>query len=327
MEGNICAAAVNPYMYFNVFSCLVNPFCFQDMKAAIAVKVAGLPSAASCELPSSLAMHLSIARSRSTIAARGRRWIGLFATLLLVAASCSVDADSATGASTTPADTQSSPDTSSGAASDSAASDSGAADSEASDSGDSDSAASDGGSTAGGNASTASPGSDGVGDDYYPTYGNGGYDVASYDLAIDWDDDNRTIDSVATIALTPTQNLSRFNLDLIGFEVTSIEVNGIAATFERDGRELIITPANPLDLDILVEVAIAYNGRPTLLESIGAPFSTGWNDFGDTVVVAGEPEGSAGWYPVNGHPIDKACLLYTSPSPRDATLSRMPSSA
>ena len=26
-------------------------------------------------------------------------------------------------------------------------------------------------------------------------------------------------------------------------------------------------------------------------------------------------------------PVDEACLLYTSPSPRDATLSRMPSSA
>ena len=34
---------------------------------------------------------------------------------------------------------------------------------------------------------------------------------------------------------------------------------------------------------------------------------------GDRVVVSGE--------------IIKACLLYTSPSPRDATLSRMPSSA
>ena len=28
-----------------------------------------------------------------------------------------------------------------------------------------------------------------------------------------------------------------------------------------------------------------------------------------------------------GPPVIKACLLYTSPSPRDATLSRMPSSA
>ena len=31
--------------------------------------------------------------------------------------------------------------------------------------------------------------------------------------------------------------------------------------------------------------------------------------------------------PVNGHMRYNTCLLYTSPSPRDATLSRMPSSA
>ena len=30
---------------------------------------------------------------------------------------------------------------------------------------------------------------------------------------------------------------------------------------------------------------------------------------------------------VGTYPIDNGCLLYTSPSPRDATLSRMPSSA
>ena len=32
-------------------------------------------------------------------------------------------------------------------------------------------------------------------------------------------------------------------------------------------------------------------------------------------------------YHNNGLPIDKGCLLYTSPSPRDERLSRMPSSA
>ena len=33
------------------------------------------------------------------------------------------------------------------------------------------------------------------------------------------------------------------------------------------------------------------------------------------------------WYGVPAFPVDTHCLLYTSPSPRDATLSRMPSSA
>ena len=39
---------------------------------------------------------------------------------------------------------------------------------------------------------------------------------------------------------------------------------------------------------------------------------------GGVIREAGEVKGKAG---------KKACLLYTSPSPRDATLSRMPSSA
>ena len=31
------------------------------------------------------------------------------------------------------------------------------------------------------------PGADGVGDPYFPTYGNGGYDVANYDLKVRYD--------------------------------------------------------------------------------------------------------------------------------------------
>ena len=149
-------------------------------------------------------------------------------------------------------------------------------------------------------------GSDGVGDRYYPDFGNGGYDVLTYDLVFDWDDNSREIDSVAFITLTATQALAQFNLDLIGFEVTSVLVNDQAADFERDGRELIIRPASALAIDEVAIVEVNYQGRPTLLDSIGAPFSTGWMDLGDTIVVAGEPDGAAGWYPVNEHPIDKA---------------------
>lgn len=163
-------------------------------------------------------------------------------------------------------------------------------------------------------------GTDGVGDLYYPGYGNGGYDVLDYDLVIDWDHEGRTMEATATIELVPTIRLSRFNLDLDGLEVRSVDVDGLAAGFERDGRELIISPAATLDADNTVTVVVGYHGRPRVLESLGAPFSGGWTDLGDTIIVVGEPEGAAGWYPVNEHPTDKATYRFTITADADLTV-------
>ena len=48
-------------------------------------------------------------------------------------------------------------------------------------------------------------------------------------------------------------------------------------------------------------------------------------DTGDTAATDTGTDGDTGT--VTPAPVDGSCLLYTSPSPRDATLSRMPSSA
>ena len=166
------------------------------------------------------------------------------------------------------------------------------------------------GSDADSNNASDSPsstiGADGAGDRYYPAYGNGGYDAISYNIVFDWDDQRREISAETTLSLIATQDLTQFNLDLVGFDVTSITVNSESASFHRDGRELIIEPATALTLGQAAEVVIVYAGRPSPINGIGFPFAGGWTDFGDTIVVAGEPEGAAGWYPVNAHPIDKA---------------------
>ena len=47
----------------------------------------------------------------------------------------------------------------------------------------------------------------------------------------------------------------------------------------------------------------------------------------DYVVDVSERKGSHVWNSNQGSYVLSGCLLYTSPSPRDATLSRMPSSA
>ena len=53
-------------------------------------------------------------------------------------------------------------------------------------------------------------GAAGVGDTYYPTYGNGGYDVAHYDLDLRYATSapSQPIDGTVTIAARATQALS-----------------------------------------------------------------------------------------------------------------------
>ena len=80
------------------------------------------------------------------------------------------------------------------------------------------------------------PGASGAGDPYFPLDGNGGYDVKHYDLDLRYDPDDRHPGGTATIDARATQNLSRFNLDLVGLTVRSIKVDGRSATWTRDGR-------------------------------------------------------------------------------------------
>ena len=76
------------------------------------------------------------------------------------------------------------------------------------------------------------------------------------------------------------------------------------------GCTVVHKPAesSPLTARLLVEIAEEAGLPPGVLNTV--------NGFG-------EEAGKA----LCEHPLIKACLLYTSPSPRDATLSRMPSSA
>jgi len=145
----------------------------------------------------------------------------------------------------------------------------------------------------------------GVGDDYYPQLGNSGYDVSHYDIAFEFDNETRAIDGVATLDVTPTSELASFNLDLVGFTVESVQIDGRDASFDRAGQELTIWSTDPLPADELIKVEVAYSGVPTSIGSAAFP-TNGWNDLGRVVFVAGEPEGAAGWYPVNDHPLDKA---------------------
>ena len=72
-------------------------------------------------------------------------------------------------------------------------------------------------------------GAAGLGDPYFPYYGNGGYDVAHYALRLHYEPDSDRLEGVATIRAAATQNLRQFNLDFVGLTVRSVTVNGAPA--------------------------------------------------------------------------------------------------
>ncbi|MGH8828356.1 MAG: M1 family metallopeptidase [Jiangellaceae bacterium] len=153
-------------------------------------------------------------------------------------------------------------------------------------------------------------GASGIGDEYYPVAGNGGYDVEHYLLQGTYDPATDGYDGVATITGTATLELYRFNLDLVGMTVASIEVNDKPAAWTRDGQELVVTPQRKVKDGAPLEVVVHYAGVPTEFLLPGFGIRTGFMATDDGATVAGQPDVAAGWYPVNDHPLDKAAYTF-----------------
>lgn len=153
-------------------------------------------------------------------------------------------------------------------------------------------------------AYAAGPGSAGIGDPYYPTYGNGGYDVSHYALDITYVPAGTTIKGKAAITATATQDLTSFNLDLL-LTASAVTVNGKTASFRKsDPHELVVTPASVIRKGATMTITVAYSGQPRGISYGGVP--SPWIGSGTEALALGEPEIAAWWYPSNDHPRDKA---------------------
>ncbi len=168
-------------------------------------------------------------------------------------------------------------------------------------------------------AAAFTPGASGAGDPYYPNAGNGGYDVTSYNLTLDWQPAGNQVTATAVIAARATQKLSRFDLDLRGFTISRLLVDGQLATYSREGeQELVITPPNGIASGRSFTVTIDYAGTPSVVRDPDGSIE-GWVPTDDGAFVVGEPQGSPGWYPVNDTPKDKATYRFRVTVPAGLT--------
>ncbi|MFH8488780.1 M1 family metallopeptidase [Streptomyces longisporoflavus] len=164
------------------------------------------------------------------------------------------------------------------------------------------------------------PGSDGVGDPYFPQLGNGGYDVRHYGLDVAYDPDTDRLDGRTTITARATRHLSSFNLDLQQLEVTKIEVNDRRAKFTRAGDEIRVSPRESLRKNKTFTVSVTYGGVPEPLSGpivFGSDY--GWMKTTDGVFVACEPNAASTWFPSSDHPSDKAAFDIRVKAPKGLT--------
>jgi aminopeptidase N len=156
-----------------------------------------------------------------------------------------------------------------------------------------------------------SPGSPGIGDPYYPDYGNGGYDVGHYSIDVGYQPRTGELTGTTTITATATQDLSRFDLDFL-LPVSSATVNGqpartreyvVDTPAHNYGGELVVTPAHPIRTGTAMTIVVTYAGNPARTKVNG--FSP-WFPTPSGAVIADEAEAAAWWFPSNDHPLDKA---------------------
>jgi aminopeptidase N len=161
-------------------------------------------------------------------------------------------------------------------------------------------------------------GAAGVGDDYFPRYGNAGYDVTRYTVKIRYDPARDHLTGTTTVQATATTDLASFNLDLAGLTVRKVTVDGAPARHDRTGDELVVTPAAGLPSGNGFTAEIDYEGEPVPLrnEALG---EGGFRATSDGAVALGQPESASTWFPVNDHPSDKALYDFEITVPEGLT--------
>lgn len=162
-------------------------------------------------------------------------------------------------------------------------------------------------------------------DDFFPAFGNDGYDVQHYDLALDVNPRSHRIDKgEAVLMIRATSQLERLSLDLTGLQVSRVLVNEQPATFTRIAGKLHIEAPVVIPRGQRFKVAIDYRGKPSALDDPTAAdpdlLKLGWLTWKRVSYVLSEPIGASTWYPVNDQPTDKASyrISITVDKPFDA---------
>ncbi|MFE1174513.1 M1 family metallopeptidase [Streptomyces sp. NPDC058773] len=157
-------------------------------------------------------------------------------------------------------------------------------------------------------------GPQGLGDRLFPTLGNTGYDVTSYDVSLDYSGHNdRPLNVTTEITASATDELDHLNLDFARGTVRSVKIGGLAARHEQHGEDLVLTPAFHVSRGQELKISIEHTSDP------GGKSDGGWIRTVDGLAMANQADAAHRVFPCNDHPSDKALFTFHITAPQQLT--------
>jgi aminopeptidase N len=145
----------------------------------------------------------------------------------------------------------------------------------------------------------------GAPDPYLPGHGTTAYRVTRYELELDYKLRSNRLNGRAVLHAVTRRPTSAIVLDLTGLRATKVRFSGRKVRrFSQRGEQLVVVPDAALLPGEEFSLDIHYEGNP--LPRRGLWGEVGWEELTDGVLVAGQPNGAASWFPCNDHPADKA---------------------
>jgi len=143
-------------------------------------------------------------------------------------------------------------------------------------------------------------------DPYLPDNGNFGYRVSRYELDLEYKVAINRLAGSATITAVTHAELQNFTLDLSNaLTVTKVAVNGRRpAAFSCSSGKLRIALSSTLPAGAGMTIEVRYGGTPRPVRSLWG--EVGFEELTEGVLVAGQPNGAASWFPCDDHPSSKA---------------------
>jgi aminopeptidase N len=138
-----------------------------------------------------------------------------------------------------------------------------------------------------------------------PGHGTNAYRVGRYELDLDYKLSSNRLSGRAVLHAITQYATAALVLDLTGLRATKIQLNGRRVRkYSQRAGQLVIVPEAALPAGQEFTLDIRYEGNPVPRRGLWG--EVGWEELTDGVLVAGQPNGAASWFPCNDHPGDKA---------------------